>query len=179
MKKAENLVWLDLEMTGLDPEKHVIIQIGCAVTDSQLNMIAEGPVFAVHQPERELRKMDAWCVRQHGQSGLTAEVRQSRTSVKKAEQETLKFLKKHCVAGKSPLCGNSIGQDRRFLVKYMPHLNDFFHYRNIDVSSVKELVSRWYTDREKAPQKDKTHHVLQDIRDSIDELRHYRKAVFK
>ena len=179
MKKTGNLIWMDLEMSGLDPERHVIMQVGCAVTDSELNMIAEGPALAVHQSERDLKSMDSWCIKQHGQSGLTDLVRNSRISLHEAEQEALRFLKKYCSEGKSPLCGNSIGQDRRFLVKYMPRLNDFFHYRNIDVSTIKELVYRWYGPRYQAPTKNKTHHVLQDIRDSIEELRHYRRTVFK
>jgi oligoribonuclease len=170
---------LDLEMTGLDPERHAIIEIGCAVTDSQLQLIAEGPTFAVYQPPKVLAKMDAWCVRQHGKSGLTQRVKDSKVNLAQAERKTLQFLRQYCRPGVSPLCGNSIGQDRRFLVKYMPRLNDFFHYRNIDVSSIKELVKRWYPASYQAPSKKSTHSVLDDIRESIAELEHYRKAVFK
>ena len=179
MKSDDCLIWLDLEMTGLLPDVHTIIEIGCVVTDSQLNILVEGPVMAIHQSEEELTKMDSWCVDQHGRSGLTEQVRRSKISLSEAEEKTLAFLEKHCVAGKSPLCGNSIGQDRRFLDKYMPRLNAFFHYRNIDVSTVKELVNRWYPANLQAPEKKKTHHVLDDIRESIAELRHYRQTVFR
>lgn len=166
-------------MTGLSPERHVIIEIGCAITDSDLNVIAEGPVYAIHQREKVLAKMDAWCVNQHGKSGLTQRVRDSKISLKQAEKLTLLFVKKYCKPQSSPLCGNSIGQDRRFLFRYMPTLNDFFHYRNIDVSSIKELVRRWYPGKYQPPKKQGSHHVLADIRDSIAELRFYRKSVFK
>jgi oligoribonuclease len=179
MSKKDNLIWLDLEMTGLEPEQHAIIEIGCCVTDGQLNVLAEGPVFALHQSEAELAKMDAWCVKQHGQSGLTERVRKSTITLADAEQKTLAFLKQHCEAGQSPLCGNSIGQDRRFLDKYMPTLNAFFHYRNVDVSTIKELVRRWYDASAQAPEKHKTHAVLDDIRESIEELRFYRRTIFK
>lgn len=177
--RKDYLIWLDLEMTGLDPEQHAIIEIGCAITDSQLRLIAEGPVFAVHQSPKVLAKMDSWCVRQHGKSGLTQRVKDSKVSVAAAERQTLQFLKKYSVPGSSPLCGNSIGQDRRFLVRYMPRLNDFFHYRNVDVSSIKELVKRWYPKRFQAPAKNSTHYVLDDVRESIAELAHYRTAVFR
>jgi oligoribonuclease len=177
--KKDHLIWLDLEMTGLEPDKHVILEIGCVVTDSNLNMIAEGPVFAIHQPESILTTMDPWSQHQHGKSGLTARCRASKVSLAKAEEKTLEFVKLHCVAQSSPLCGNSIGQDRRFLNKYMPKLNSFFHYRNIDVSTVKELVHRWYPKSNQSPKKKKTHYVLDDIRDSIEELRHYRRTIFK
>lgn len=175
----DHLVWLDLEMTGLEPDHHVILEIGCAVTDSQLNLIAEGPVFAVQQPESILTTMDPWSQEQHGRSGLTERSRTSPTNLRAAEEKTLAFLKQYCVDKASPLCGNSIGQDRRFLYKYMPKLNDFFHYRNVDVSTIKELVRRWYTADKQAPEKSKTHYVLDDIRESIEELRYYRKTVFK
>ena len=177
-RSKDYLIWLDLEMTGLDPEVHAIIEIGCAVTDSQLNLIAEGPVFAIAQSKKVMAKMDAWCVKQHGQSGLTRRVQESKIDLKKAEAETLQFLKRYCEPKSSPLCGNSIGQDRRFLYKYMPVLNDFFHYRNIDVSSVKELVRRWYPRTFEAPAKKNTHHVLDDVRESIAELKYYRQKVF-
>jgi oligoribonuclease len=177
--KKDNLIWLDLEMTGLDPEKCVILEIGCAVTDSYLNLIAEGPVFAIHHPESILTTMDPWSQDQHGKSGLTQRCRNSQVSLGDAEAKTLAFLKEHCLPQSSPLCGNSIGQDRRFLVKYMPTLNDFFHYRNIDVSTLKELVRRWYPASEQGPEKKKTHYVLDDLRDSIEELKHYQRTIFK
>ena len=177
--KKDHLIWLDLEMTGLEPEDHVILEIGCVVTDSNLNMINEGPVFAVQQPESILATMDPWSQDQHEKSGLTQRSRASQVSLVEAEEKTLAFLKEHCVAQSSPLCGNSIGQDRRFLCKYMPKLNAFFHYRNIDVSTVKELVRRWYPASHQSPEKKKTHHVLDDIRESIEELRHYRRTIFK
>ena len=178
-KPDNRLIWLDLEMSGLDPVRHVILEIGCVVTDSDLRVIAEGPTFAVFQPAKALARMDSWCVKQHGRSGLTQRVKESRVTLAQAEQQTLQFLRPLCATGSSPLCGNSIGQDRRFLYKYMPRLNDFFHYRNVDVSTIKELVKRWYPARYQAPTKRSTHHVLDDIRESIAELKHYRQAVFR
>lgn len=175
----DRLIWLDLEMTGLDPECHAILEIGSVVTDSQLNVIAEGPTFAIFQPPNVLDGMDPWCVKQHGGSGLTQRVKDSKISLRQAERRTLQFLKRYCTPRSSPLCGNSIGQDRRFLYRYMPELNAFFHYRNIDVSSIKELVRRWYPAKFHAPDKRSTHHVLDDIRESIAELRHYRDKVFR
>jgi oligoribonuclease len=177
--RKDLLVWLDLEMTGLDPKQHAIIEIGCAVTDSQLQIVAEGPALVISQPKDVLDQMDPWCVEHHGKSGLTQKVRESQMRLAQAEQQTLDFLRLYCVPGSSPLCGNSIGQDRRFLVRYMPTLNDFFHYRNIDVSSIKELVARWYPAPFHAPKKAGTHHVLDDIRESIAELKYYRETVFK
>jgi len=178
-RREDRLIWLDLEMTGLEPERHVILEIGCVVTDSQLNMIAEGPVFAIQQPESVLTTMDPWSQDQHGKSGLTQRCRISKVSLAEAEEKTLAFLRLHGVAQASPLCGNSIGQDRRFLHKYMPILNGFFHYRNVDVSTIKELVRRWYPTLANAPEKRKTHYVLDDIRESIEELKHYRREIFK
>ena len=175
----KNLVWLDLEMTGLDPEKDVILEIATVVTDSQLNILAEGPCLALHQPDDTLDGMDPWCVDQHGKSGLTQRCRDSRVSVLDAQARTLEFLSHWCAAGKSPLCGNTIGQDRRFLVKYMPRLHDFFHYRSIDVSSIKELVQRWYPESKYEYSKSKQHLSLEDVRESIAELVHYRKTVFR
>lgn len=177
--KKDHLIWLDLEMTGLEPDHHVILEVGCAVTDSQLKIIAEGPVFAIKHSERILTTMDPWSQKQHGQSGLTERCRESKVSLAEAEKKTLAFLQQHCVEKSSPLCGNSIGQDRRFLYKYMPRLNAFFHYRNVDVSSIKELAWRWYPDAPQGPEKKKTHYVLDDIRDSIAELQHYRRTIFK
>jgi len=177
--KNQELIWLDLEMTGLDPEKHTILEIGTVVTGPELAVIAEGPTIAIHHPNSILDHMEAWSQEHHGKSGLTQRCRDSKVSLKQAEAQTLAFLKKHCAPKKLPLCGNSIGQDRRFLVKYMPTLNAFFHYRNVDVSSIKELVSRWYPDHQNGPEKKKTHYVLDDIRDSIAELKHYRQTIFK
>ena len=179
MPKANYLVWMDLEMTGLDPEKERIIEIATIVTDADLNTIEEGPVLAVHQSDSLLNSMDEWCTRTHGESGLTQRVRKSRTSEIDAEQQTLEFLQRYLEPGQSPLCGNSIGQDRRFLVKYMPELEAFFHYRNLDVSTVKELARRWRPDVLDGVQKKGSHLALDDIRDSINELRYYREHFFK
>jgi oligoribonuclease len=174
-----NLIWLDLEMTGLDPEKDVVLEIATVVTDGQLNVLAEGPCVAIHQPDAVLDGMDPWCVEQHGKSGLTQRCRESKFSILDAQARTLEFLAPLCAAGKSPLCGNTIGQDRRFLVKYMPRLHDFFHYRSIDVSSIKELVQRWYPEAKYVYSKTKQHLSLADVHESIDELRHYRRTVFR
>jgi len=179
MPETNYLVWIDLEMTGLDPEKERIIEIATIVTDSELNTIEEGPVIAVHQSDNLLANMDEWCTRTHGESGLTARVRDSRVSEIDAEQRTLEFLQRYLEPGQSPLCGNSIGQDRRFLVKYMPELEAFFHYRNLDVSTVKELARRWRPEVLAGVKKKGSHLALDDIRDSIDELRHYREHFFR
>lgn len=179
MSEGNRLVWIDLEMTGLDPEKERIIEMATIITDAELNIIAEGPVIAVHQPDSLLEAMDDWCTNTHGASGLTKRVKESTITEAEAEQETLAFLKKHVGSGESPLCGNSIGQDRRFLVKYMPELEGFFHYRNLDVSTVKELARRWRPDVLDGVQKKGSHLALDDIRDSINELRHYRDHFFK
>jgi oligoribonuclease len=176
---ADRLIWLDLEMSGLEPERHTILEIGTIVTDSQLNIEAEGPSLAIAHTDAVLAAMDPWCIEQHGKSGLTERCRKSHLTMGQAEEQILAFLRPYCKEKTSPLCGNSIGQDRRFLAKYMPKLNDFFHYRNIDVSTLKELVQRWYPAALHAPQKKKTHHVLEDIRESIEELRYYRKTIFK
>ena len=173
------LVWIDLEMTGLDPEKERIIEMATIVTDSELNTVAEGPVIAINQPDSLLDAMDEWCTKTHGASGLTQRVKESNVSEAEAEQITLEFLKEHLSAGESPLCGNSIGQDRRFLVKYMPELEGFFHYRNLDVSTIKELARRWRPDVLNGVKKKGSHLALDDIRDSINELRHYRETFFK
>jgi oligoribonuclease len=178
-QKEDHLIWLDLEMTGLDPEKQTILEIGTSITDSNLELIAEGPAIAIHHPKRILDNMDSWCIEHHGQSGLTQRCRESKISMAKAEQMTLDFLSRYTESGKSPLCGNSIGQDRRFLVKYMPDLNRFFHYRNVDVSTIKELARRWYPPASQAPPKKRAHHVLEDVRESIEELKHYRRVIFK
>lgn len=179
MAEANHLVWIDLEMTGLDPEKERIIEMATIVTDSELNVVAEGPVIAIHQSDSLLDAMDEWCTRTHGENGLTQRVKDSKVSEREAEQETIEFLKLHVEPGKSPLCGNSIGQDRRFLVKYMPELEGFFHYRNLDVSTIKELARRWRPDVLAGVKKQGSHLALDDIRDSINELRHYRETFFK
>lgn len=170
---------MDLEMTGLDPDANVIIEMATLLTDSQLEVIAEGPVFAIHQSESELAKMDDWNVNQHGASGLTARVRASSIDTAAAEAATLAFLQQYLKPGMSPLCGNSICQDRRFLVRHMPALNAFLHYRMIDVSTVKELARRWYPAALDGFSKQGAHLALEDIRDSIAELKHYRAQIFR
>ncbi len=173
----DNLIWIDLEMTGLDPASDSILEIATLVTDKQLVLVAEGPVIAVHQDDAALAAMGEWCTRQHGQSGLTERVRQSKTGNAEAERLTLEFLRQHVKAGASPMCGNSICQDRRFLARLMPELERFFHYRNLDVSTLKELAKRW------APgvsfNKGSTHLALDDIRDSVAELKFYRERLFR
>ena len=175
---SDRLIWIDLEMTGLDPEENVIIEIATIVTDSQLNIIAEGPNLAIFQPEDELEKMDDWNVTHHTANGLIEAVRESDVSMATAEIRTLDFLREHCEDGQSLLCGNTIGQDRRFLRAYMPDLQEFCHYRSIDVSSVKEISNRWYPN-EKSFNKPAGHRALDDIRGSIQELAHYRESIFK
>jgi oligoribonuclease len=179
MTRANNLVWMDLEMTGLDPEKERIIEMATIVTDSQLNIIAEGPVFAIHQSDDLLKAMDGWNTKQHNSSGLVARVRASTVTEEEAEAKTLEFLKQYATAGKSPLCGNSVYQDRRFLYKYMPKLEEFFHYRLLDVSTLKELAQRWSPAVYAGFKKDSKHLALDDIRDSIEELKYYREHLFK
>ncbi len=174
-----NLIWLDLEMTGLEPKTDVILEIATIVTDSDLNIIAEGPVFAIKQPDSVLDNMNEWCIEQHGKSGLTARCRASDISLTDAEQQTIAFLQQYVPAGKSPMCGNSIGQDRRFLVEYAPALEAFFHYRNLDVSTVKELAKRWNPEVTKKVQKSGSHLALDDIRESIAELVTYRQHFFR
>lgn len=172
---ASNLIWIDLEMTGLIPETHRIIEIATLVTDSHLNVLAEGPVIAVHQPEHELAKMDDWNVNQHGKSGLTQRVKESVINEAEACALTVAFLRQWVPAGKSPMCGNSICQDRRFLARWMPELERHFHYRNLDVSTLKELCTRWAPSVAKGFSKGSTHLALDDIRDSVVELRYYRE----
>ena len=169
-----NLIWIDLEMTGLISERHRIIEIATIVTDQDLKVLAEGPVIAVHQSDEELAAMDEWCTRQHGHSGLTQRVRDSGVGEAETERLTLEFLRRWTVAGRSPMCGNSICQDRRFLARWMPELEKHFHYRNLDVSTVKELCSRWAPAIAKGFTKESTHLALDDIRDSIAELTFYR-----
>ena len=176
-RSAENLVWLDMEMTGLDPETCVPIEIATIITDSQLNILAEGPNLVIHQPQASLDAMDEWNTKHHGASGLSAAVQASSISCAEAENQTLEFVKTWAYAGRSPLCGNSIGQDRRFLRRYMPTLEAYLHYRVIDTSSVKELARRWYG--EPGPAKGQAHRALDDIRESIAELAHYRESIFR
>lgn len=176
--RKTNLIWIDLEMTGLDPDKDRIIEIATVVTDKHLNILAEGPVFAVHQSDVVLNGMDDWCTKQHGGSGLTARVRASDVDDVMAEAETLTFLEQWVDKRSSPMCGNSICQDRRFLYRYMPALEAFFHYRNLDVSTLKELAARWYPKALEGMSKKGSHLALDDIRDSINELKHYRGCLF-
>ncbi len=175
----QHLVWIDMEMTGLDPDTCFVLEIASIVTDKDLNIVAQGPVIAVHQSDAILNAMDEWCTTTHGASGLTQRCKDSHYDVDTAMQETIEFLEKYVPAGKSPLCGNSIGQDRRFLVKYMPELDAYFHYRNIDVSSIKELVKRWQPDIAEGFKKKGVHLALDDIKESIEELKYYRKTIFK
>lgn len=177
--KASNLIWIDLEMTGLNPEYDRIIEIATVVTDSDLNTIAEGPVFAIHQSDEMLNGMDEWNTNQHNKSGLVTRVQESLMNEQEAETKTLAFLREHTVEGKSPMCGNSICQDKRFLAKYMPDLMNYFHYRMIDVSTLKELALRWAPSVYNGVTKDSTHLALNDIYDSINELKHYREHLFK
>lgn len=179
MLHEDNLIWIDLEMTGLYPNDDVIIEIATIVTDSELNTLAEGPVFAIHQSDERLQGMDAWNTNQHGKSGLTERVKNSRVSEAQAEQQTIDFLKQWVPAGKSPMAGNSICQDRRFLANYMPELEKYFHYRNLDVSSVKELARRWQPSVLDGVRKSGAHLALDDIRDSINELKHYKETFFR
>jgi|TARA_B110000902_G_C14241935_1_gene562791 oligoribonuclease len=178
MSKQDNLIWIDLEMTGLYPETDVIIEIATVVTDKDLNFIAEGPELAIHQSAETMAAMDDWNTNQHGGSGLTQRVIASPISTRDAELATIEFLQHHVDKGASPICGNSIGQDRRFLVKYMPELEDYFHYRNLDVSTIKELAKRWRPAALDGFDKKGSHLALDDVKDSIAELAHYRKTFF-
>ena len=178
MPAADNLIWIDLEMTGLRPEADDIIEIATLVTTAELDLVEEGPVIAIHQDEATLARMDDWNQRQHGSSGLIARVRASRVGVAEAERQTIEFLSRHVEAGRSPMCGNSICQDRRFLARHMPQLESFFHYRNLDVSTLKELARRWAPEVLGRFVKSGTHLALDDIRESVRELRHYRQALF-
>ena len=176
---AQNLVWIDMEMTGLDPEENVVLEIATIVTDKDLNVLAEGPVIAIHQSDEELAKMDDWNVNTHTRSGLVARVKESQYDEARAVAETLDFIRQWVPERTSPLCGNSIGQDRRFMVKHMSELEAFFHYRNVDVSTIKELVRRWQPELLDQFTKSGSHQALDDIRESIAELQFYRSHVFK
>ena len=175
----QHLIWIDLEMTGLDPETDLIIEIATVVTDKDLNILAQGPVIAVHQSNEALAAMDDWNQKHHGQSGLIDRVKASKTSAAEAEQETIDFLKQWLPANASPICGNSVGQDRRFLVRYMPKLEAYFHYRSIDVSTLKELAARWAPEIKDGFKKASSHQALDDILESIEELRYYREPFLK
>lgn len=179
MDKQTNLIWVDLEMTGLDPDSDRILEIATVVTDKDLNVLAEGPTLVVHQSDALLDAMDEWCTTHHGQSGLTQRVKDSSLSEAEVEQQTLDFLSEWVEPGASPLCGNSIWQDRRFLIRYMPRLDSYCHYRNIDVSTLKELARRWRPEVLDGVHKKGSHRALDDILDSINELRHYRESFLK
>lgn len=178
-KSDQNLVWLDCEMTGLDPERDRIIEIAVVVTGPQLQPRVEGPVLAIHQSEAQLDLMDAWNKGTHGKSGLTERVRASTVTEAEAEQQVLEFVARYVPKQSTPMCGNSIGQDRRFLVKYMPKLEAWFHYRNLDVSTLKELARRWRPEVYTSFKKRQLHTALADVHESIDELAHYREHFLK
>lgn len=176
---ANNLIWIDLEMTGLDPQNDRIIEIATIVTDGQLNVLAEGPMLAIHQSDAVLAGMDEWNTKQHGQSGLTQRVKDSTVSEAEAERQTIAFLEQFIGPRQSPMCGNSICQDRRFLARCMPALEAFFHYRNLDVSTIKELARRWSPEMANGFTKESSHLALSDIHDSINELKYYREHFIK
>ncbi len=177
-RSRKYLVWMDCEMTGLDPDKHVLLEIATIITDYDLEIIARGPVLAIRPGKAKLDMMDAWCRRTHGNSGLLDRVRDEGVSVAEAERQTLRFIRRYCYVRTAPLCGNSIGQDKRFLARYMPALDAFLHYRIVDVSSIKTLISQWYEGRYEPPKKKDAHRALSDIEESIAELDYYRKTVF-
>jgi len=178
-KNPRNLVWIDLETTGLDPETSAILEIATIVTDGDLNVLAEGPDFAIHHPESVLEASDPWCIRQHRASGLFDTCRRSDVSLRIAEERTLAAVRRHCLRGRAPLCGNSVCFDRRFLMRHMTTLNEYLNFRNVDVSSIRELAARWFAGRVPSVEKESKHRALCDIRESIEELRLYRKLLFR
>ena len=177
-QKSQRLIWIDLEMTGLNPEYDHVIEVATIVTDADLNILAEGPTIAIHQPQSNLDKMDDWNVKTHTGSGLVDRVKKSQYSEQDAVRETIEFLSQYVEPNTSPMCGNSICQDRRFLAQHMPELEAFFHYRNLDVSTIKELAKRWKPEAMNGFKKKGAHEALADIRESIDELKHYRAHFF-
>ena len=177
-QSALNMVWMDLEMTGLDPDLEVIIEVASLVTDYDLNILAEGPCLAIHQNDEILARMDAWNQKHHNASGLVERVRKSKITNDEASRQTLEFIKQYCPENTAPLCGNSISQDRKFLCKYMNELHNYLHYRSVDVTSIKELVRRWYPNGPKLPRKSDSHMALTDVRESLSELIFYRKEYF-
>jgi oligoribonuclease len=177
-RSKKYLVWVDCEMTGLDPAKDTLLEIATIITNYDLEIIDRGPVLAIRQSEARLAKMDAWNQRTHKKSGLLERVRTEGVTIAEAERETLKFVKRYCYAQTAPLCGNSIGQDKRFLAKYMPELHGFLHYKVVDVSSIKVLIKEWYGGKYESPKKQELHRALADIEESIAELDYYRKNVF-
>jgi oligoribonuclease len=177
-KSKKHLVWMDCEMTGLDPTRDGLLEIATIITNYDLEIIAHGPVLPIRQSEAKLAKMDAWNRRTHKKSGLLERVRSEGVSVAEAEKQTLAFVKKHCYSRTAPLCGNSIGQDKRFLARYMPTLHEYLHYKVVDVSSIKVLVTEWYGGKYESPEKQELHRALADIEESIAELNYYRKTVF-
>jgi oligoribonuclease len=180
MKRDGLMVWLDMEMTGLEPDRDRIIEVATIITDAHLTIVAEGPEFVIHQPRHVLEAMDEWNTKHHGDSGLTERVRRSTVTEAQAEEETLRFIATYCEERKGVLAGNSIHQDRRFIARHMPTLDRYLHYRMIDVSTVKELGRRWYPDVvERGPKKRNTHRAMDDIRESIEELRYFRRNLFR
>lgn len=179
MKSDSNLIWIDLEMTGLIPRHHKIIEIATLVTDADLNILAKGPELAIKVSEEELAKMDEWCVTQHGNSGLIKRVREEGVSLEEAQRQTIEFLSQYVSKGKSPMCGNTICQDRRFMVEEMPLLEEYFHYRNLDVSTLKELSRRWQPEIYSGFSKQSSHLAMDDIIDSVNELKYYREKWLK
>jgi oligoribonuclease len=177
--RSDNLIWIDMEMTGLDPEVDLVLEVAVIVTDSDLNIVAEGPLVTVFQSDEVLNGMDEWNTTHHTRSGLVERVRKEGVSLPEAEDQLLNFLKSHVDAKTSPLCGNSVGQDRRFMVKYLPRFEDYFHYRILDVSTIKELARRWRPEIHDGVIKKGEHRALEDVRESIEELKYYRDNFFQ